>query len=111
MTISTVANKTKNNPLIMHINLIGLFRLGHNNEERFNKFNIILNDIQNSGGNIAIPTYSYSYAQNKLYDMKNTPSKLGVVSEYLRKKNVLKRTIDPNFSYLLFGGCNEPFLP
>ena len=103
MNISTVASKTKNNPLLIHINPIGLFRLGHNNEERFNKFNNILNDIQNSGGNIAIPTYSYSYAQNKLYDMRNTPSNLEVVSEYLRKKNILKRTIDPNFSYLLFG--------
>ena len=86
MKISTVASKTKNNPLIIHINPIGLIRLGHNNEERFNKFNNILNDIQNSGGNIAIPTYSYSYAQNKLYDMRNTPSNLEVVSEYLRKK-------------------------
>jgi len=103
MTISTVASKTKNNPLIIHINPVGLFRLGHNNEERFNKFNTVLNDIQNSGGNIAIPTYSYSYAQNKLYDMRNTPSNLDEVSEYLRKKNVIKRTMDPNFSYLLFG--------
>ena len=103
MKIPTIASKTKNNPLIIHINPIGLIRLGHNNEERFNKFNAILNDIQNSGGNIAIPTYSYSYAQNKLYDMRNTPSNLDVVSEYLRKKNALKRTIDPNFSYLLFG--------
>ena len=102
MKIPTIASKTKNNPLIIHINPIGLIRLGHNNEERFNKFNTILNDIQNSGGNIAIPTYSYSYARNELYDMRNTPSNLDVVSEYLRKKNVLKRTIDPNFSYLLF---------
>ena len=103
MNISTVASKTKNNPLLIHINPIGLFRLGHNNEERFNKFNNILNDIQNSGGNIAIPTYSYSYVENKPYDMRNTSSNIDEVSEYLRKKNVIKRTIDPNFSYLLFG--------
>ena len=103
MKISTVVSKTKNNPLIIHINPIGLVRLAYNNEERFNKFNTILNDIQNSGGNIVIPTYSYSYAQNKVYDMRNTPSSLDEVSEYLRKKNIIKRTIDPNFSYLMFG--------
>jgi len=103
MKISTVVSKTKNNPLIIHINPIGLVRLAYNNEERFNKFNTILNDIQNSGGNVAIPTYSYSYVKNILYDVRNTPSMLDEVGEYLRKKNVIKRTIDPNFSYLLFG--------
>jgi len=103
MTMSTIVKKTKYNPLILHINPIGLLRIGDNNESRFEKFNTILNNIQNAGGNIAIPTFSYSYAQNKLYDMINTPSNLDEVGEYLRKKNVKKRTIDPNFSYLLFG--------
>ena len=60
-------------------------------------------DNGDTRGNIAIPTYSYSYAQNKLYDIKNTPSNLDDIGEYLRKKNTIKRTSDPNFSYLLFG--------
>jgi len=103
MSVSFVAKKTRSNPLIMHINPIGLLRLAHDNEERFNRFNVILNSVQTSGGNIAVPTYSYSYTKNEIYDIKTTPSCLDDVSEYLRKKNVIKRTADPNFSYLLFG--------
>ena len=82
---------------------MGLIRIGKNNEERFKVLNEFLNDIKSSNGNIAIPTYSYSYAKNKLFDIIKTPSELGEVSEYLRKRNVEKRTYDPNFSYLLFG--------
>ena len=104
MKISTLANKTRNNPLIIHINPTGLFSLnGNNYEEKFIHFHNILNAIQDAGGNIAIPAFSYSYTQNETYDMRNTPSKLDFLSEFLREKNASKRTIDPNFSYLLFG--------
>ena len=103
MTLLEVSNKIKNNPLVLHINPIGLLRLDHTNQERFNKFNLILNTIQHNGGNIAIPTYSYSFTSNKVYDVRNTPSELDEVSEYIRIKNPLKRTMDANFSYLLFG--------
>jgi aminoglycoside 3-N-acetyltransferase len=103
ITTKILSKKTKNNPLIMHINPIGLTRVSKNNKERFEKFDFFLNNVRNSGGNIAIPSYSYSYVKEEVYDIRKTPSSLDVVSEYLRKKNIYKRTIDPNFSYLLFG--------
>ncbi len=87
----------------MHINPIGLIRMGSDNMERFSNFNSMLNTIQEYGGNIAVPSYSYSYTKNDVYDILNTPSDLGGVSEFLRKNNKLKRTLDANFSYLLFG--------
>ena len=103
ITIIDLAKKTKNNPLVIHINPIGLLRMAKSNEERFYKFNFLLNDIQDKGGNIAIPTYSYSCVSGDVYDVMNTPSQLDEVSEYLRINNKSKRTIDANFSYLLFG--------
>ena len=60
MTSLALSHKTKSNPLIVHINPVGLFRMARSNKERFEKFNIMLNEVQNNGGNIAIPTYSYS---------------------------------------------------
>ena len=103
MTLLELSEKIKLNPLAIHLNPIGLLRLGKTNEERFAKFNFMLNTVQNNGGNIAIPTYSYSFTSNKIYDVKNTPSELDGLSEYLRKINISKRTMDANFSYLLFG--------
>ena len=104
MTLDEVANKTKNNPLSIHTNPLGLFGLGGNNiDEIFEKFNFILNQIENKGGNVAIPTYSYTYTKNETFDILNTPSDLGPVSEYIRVKNLYKRTSDANYSYVLFG--------
>lgn len=103
MTIKEFSSITSKHPLSIHINPIGLIRLGRSNDEIFKTFNHILNQIETYGGNIAIPTYSYSYAKKENYDIINTPSDLDESSNYLLQKNSYKRTIDGNFSYLLFG--------
>jgi aminoglycoside N3'-acetyltransferase len=103
MTVLDIAKYTKYNPLILHLNPIGLIRIAVDNDKRFDLFNTFLNAIKNGGGNIAIPSYSYSYTKKEIYNIKTTPTTIGVVSEFLRKRNTNKRTIDPNFSYLLFG--------
>jgi aminoglycoside 3-N-acetyltransferase len=107
ITIKELSDNTKNRPIIIHINPLGLLRIGLNNEDRFSNLNVILNQIQSNGGNVAIPVYSYSYAKNEVYDILNIPTTLDEVSEYLRKNNKTKRTIDANFSYLLFGNDFE----
>jgi aminoglycoside 3-N-acetyltransferase len=98
-----IVNYTKHRPLIIHINPIGLLRVGSNNAERFLNLHTALNKIQKEGGNIAVPSYSYTYTKNENYKIINTPSELGEIDEYLRYNNKYKRTIDANFSYLLFG--------
>ncbi|MDC0407651.1 AAC(3) family N-acetyltransferase [Candidatus Thioglobus sp.] len=103
LTLQEVANCTKNKPLIIHINSLGLLRMGVDNNDRFSNLNTVLNKIQGKGGNIAIPTFSYSYTNQEMYDVINTPSSLDDLSEYLRRCNSKKRTTDPNFSYLMFG--------
>jgi aminoglycoside 3-N-acetyltransferase len=103
INIQKLSGKIRSNPLIIHINPIGLLRMGTDNDSRFLKFNLMLNKINDNGGNIAIPVYSYSYTKNKIFDMLNTPSDLDELSEFLRMNNKSKRTADANFSYLLFG--------
>ena len=105
ITLLEFASKISSNPLIMHINPVGMLRMGSSNMERFEKLNGMFLQIQNYGGSLAVPTYSYSYTNNEIYDVINTESTLDILSEYLRKKNIFKRTMDPNFSYLLFGDC------
>jgi len=90
-------------PLMLHINPVGLIRLGANNIERYSNLNVILNNIQKNGGNIAVPAYSYSYTKKEIYNIRNTPSDLNEISEFLRVNNKGKRTADANFSYLMFG--------
>ena len=103
LSIKELSNHLKSNPLMLHINPVGLLRLAPVNVQRFTKLNLILNRVQDNGGNIAVPAYSYTYTKKEIYDVENTQSDLSEVVEYLRVNNKDKRTSDANFSYLLFG--------
>ncbi len=103
VTIKELSSCLRYAPLMLHINPVGLIRLGTDNIERYFNLNIILNNIQKNGGNIAVPCYSYSYTKDEIYDICSTKSTLNEISEFLREKNISKRTADANFSYLMFG--------
>jgi len=98
-----IATKTKDRFASIHIDAIGLIRLGHTNEERLNHLDQIISSAEQMGGNIMIPTFSYTYPKNQVFSILETPSDVGLVTEFLRKRYPYKRTIDPFFSYLVFG--------
>jgi len=98
-----LADKTRHHPMVIHLNPIGLFRLGHNNRTRLAAFDAFLSCVEASGGQLFIPTYSYSYTANKPYDVLHTRSSLDAVSEYVRQQHAPQRTYDPLFSYVQFG--------
>jgi len=103
LSIRELSNHLRSNPLMLHIDPLGLLRLAPDNVQRFSKLNLILNHIQDNGGSIAVPAYSYTYTKNKIYNVRDTPSDLDEASEFLRVNNKGKRTADANFSYILFG--------
>ncbi|EJF06910.1 aminoglycoside N3'-acetyltransferase [Thiovulum sp. ES] len=105
-----LAKKTKNNPLFLHIDAIGLLNfkthIGNNISEildnKLEDFNSVLNDSQKLGGNILIPAFSYSITNGELFDINKTKSDVGASMELLRNKNPEKRSSDPMFSYTVF---------
>jgi aminoglycoside 3-N-acetyltransferase len=50
--------------------------------------------------NILVPTFTYSFRRNEIFDLKKTPcdKNIGVYSEYIRKKENSFRSLDPMFS-------------
>ena len=98
-----IADKTRDRLASIHIDAIGLIRLGRTNEERLNHFNEIITFAESIGANIMIPTFSYTFPKNEIFDILETPSDVGLVTEFIRKCHPYKRTIDPFFSYLVFG--------
>lgn len=54
-------------------------------------------------GTILIPTFTYSFCKNEYYDVKNTPSDIGLFSENFRKRKNVKRTCHPIFSFSIYG--------
>ena len=56
-------------------------------------------------GNIIVPSFSYSYRRNKIFDVRKTPSYplIGIFSEHVRKKAGSYRNLDPLFSFTCVG--------
>ena len=69
LNVDEFAKMTSNAPMVIHINPSGLIRLGSNNERRFDSFRKFINSVENLGGNILIPTFSYSFVGGSMLDL------------------------------------------
>ena len=54
-------------------------------------------------GTFVVPTFSYSYFRNKVYDVENSPSTVGVLGDLVRTRRSAIRSLDPNFSMAAIG--------
>lgn len=97
-----LVNLIKNKGISIHIDMIGLYKLGKSNEERIKVFKKFLENLKNNDIDVFIPTYSYSYTKKEIFDIKNSKSDVGLVTDELRKIDYKKRSIDPLFSYLIY---------
>lgn len=61
-------------------------------------------------GTLIMPTFTYSFCKNEVYDKMNSKSKMGILTEYFRKQKDTKRTNDPIFSFAIKGAKEELFL-
>ena len=50
-------------------------------------------------GTLVIPAFSYSFAKGEIFDVLNTPSAVGMVSERFRTRPGVLRSADPIFSF------------
>ena len=52
---------------------------------------------------VCVPTFTFSFCNDELYDVKNSSSKMGALNEYIRKLNIATRSVDPLMSFALVG--------
>tara|TARA_B100001971_G_scaffold10291_1_gene8383 strand:- start:568 stop:1368 length:801 start_codon:yes stop_codon:yes gene_type:complete len=69
----------------------------------------ILIDFFLPTGTIVVPTYTYSFTTNEIYDVINSPSKIGLFSEKFRKKKGIMRSKNPLFSVATVGRHAKKF--
>jgi len=60
-------------------------------------------------GTIIMPTFSYSFCRNEIYDPDSSSSKVGALTTYFRKQRDVVRTIHPIFSVAIWGQKKEYF--
>ncbi|MCR8705747.1 AAC(3) family N-acetyltransferase [Campylobacter sp. 2352 PW] len=61
-------------------------------------------------GTLIMPTFTYSFCKNRIYNKLNSRSEVGILTEYFRKYNGTKRTNDPIFSFAIKGAKEKLFL-
>jgi len=59
--------------------------------------------ILSEEGTLIVPTFNYDFCEGVSYDVKKTPSKMGIISELVRTDLNSKRTFDPVFSFSILG--------
>ncbi|MFA5074972.1 MAG: AAC(3) family N-acetyltransferase [Candidatus Babeliales bacterium] len=60
-------------------------------------------DVIGSDGTFVVPTFSYSFCKKEIFDVKNTPSTCGFLSEMVRVDKDSLRSLDANFSVSVIG--------
>jgi len=61
-------------------------------------------------GNVIMPTFSYSFCKDEIFDLKKTPSTVGILTEHFRKIEGVLRSLDPIFSVAAFGPDKEYYV-
>tara|TARA_Y100000590_G_scaffold11478_1_gene14072 strand:- start:214 stop:1014 length:801 start_codon:yes stop_codon:yes gene_type:complete len=95
--------------IYLEIDLMRFGKVLNNNIKKEDFLNFFFNLFKNlvgPKGHIIVPSFSYSWGdnqRNKLFDVKNTSSKTGIFPEYFRKAQGVHRTLDPMFSFLIYG--------
>ncbi len=61
-------------------------------------------------GTLIVPTFTYSFCRKEVFDVKNSPSKVGVFSEHVRRKRQAVRSLEPIFSCAGIGKFSRDML-
>jgi len=65
-------------------------------------------DVIGDSGTLVVPTFTYSFSQNKVFDPDNTPGDCGIFTELVRQHPDAVRSEDPNVSVAAIGAkANE----
>lgn len=82
-----------------------------------------LRKILGNSGTIIVPTFSFSFIEQRKFNIKNTPSSLGFFENFFLKQKKIKRSLHPIYSISVWGknkditnpcgkfsfGVNSPF--
>lgn len=77
------------------------------NEQRLDVLIAAIEAASGGEGTLVMPAFSYSFTKGETFDVCNTPSAVGMVSERFRTQRGVWRTADPIFSFACRGNRAE----
>lgn len=93
----------KGDMLCVHTNFTQFGKILPKKDEFLHQIKEILCDLIGQDGTLIIPTFTYSFCKNLVFDKKNSKGVVGVFGEYFRHLDGVWRTNDPIFLWLFLG--------
>jgi len=95
----------KNDNVFIHSNLgfFGKLENANKSAEYCAIFKESIFEIIGDEGTLVVPTFSYSYCNNQVFDPKKNSSVCGIFPEFIRNDTSSKRSLDANFSIAAIG--------
>lgn len=100
----------KGDVLCVHSQIFGFGKPLVSKKEFLDTIIQVFQEAVGSSGMLIMPAFSYSFCNKEVYDVLNSPSTVGVLTEYYRKKPGIRRTTHPIFSFALGGDRTESYL-
>ena len=60
-------------------------------------------------GTLIVPLFNFGFSEGKLFDINTTPSKMGILTEIARNRKEHVRTLNPVYSFAIFGKNKQYF--
>ena len=67
-------------------------------------------ELCGESGNLLIPTFTYSFCCNEVFDVLHSPSRVGMLGDSFLQMPDVRRTHDPIFSFALKGALSDSFM-
>lgn len=90
--------------LLVHSNAMAAAQLPPMPDEQ--RLDMLIDALQSAvgtAGTLVMPTFTYSYTKDGLYDVRKTPSTVGMLTERFRTRAGISRSLDPIFSFAAYG--------
>jgi aminoglycoside 3-N-acetyltransferase len=106
----------KNDIIFVHTDIVNLPIFVHKTKNIKKKVKLFcdyifesLTKVVSNKGIIIVPTFNYDFCKTKKFSVQNTPSQVGIFTEYMRKHTRTIRTANPIHSVAIFGFFKKEF--
>lgn len=87
---------------------LGMARMPRN--EYMNMIIKVFKEAVGEDGTVIMPAFSYSFCENQVFDVQNSRSTVGLLTEFFRNSEDVSRTVHPIFSFCVWGRRKEEFM-
>lgn len=96
--------------ICVHSQLYSLGMAAMPREEYLSRIIKVLKEAVGENGTIIMPAFSYSFCKKQVFDVQESRSTVGLLTEFFRNSEDVSRTVHPIFSFSVWGRRKEEFL-